>query len=70
MPQDRRRRAIRCRISVCTSSSVGTAGLIDCDRYQRIGLACFTDQHLERRHISVPFDQGWHRTETAQRLLA
>src|SRR5262249_58889897 len=57
------------RIAVWISSSVGTADPIACGVNQRVGMARFFDQHIERRHVLVPLDQSWHLAEPAQRFL-
>src|SRR6516225_5946707 len=58
----------RWRIAVWTSCSVSTASLIAGSRDQRVGVARFGDQDIERRDIGVPFDQGRDRAEPAQSL--
>src|SRR6516225_2601369 len=56
------------RIAVCSSSSVGTAGLVACSKNQSVGVMSLSYQHVERRHVGVPFDQGRDRAEAAQRF--
>src|SRR5437868_8612519 len=63
-PSSSRRRRTAC----WTSSSVSTVVLIICGRDQCVGVAGFADQHIERRHIGVPLDQGGYRAEPAQRF--
>src|SRR5579859_1538548 len=56
------------RIAVCSSSSVGTAGLVACSKNKSVGVMSLPYQHVERRHVGVPFDQGRDWAEEPQRF--
>src|SRR6516162_17819 len=56
------------RIAVCRSSSVGTADLVARSKNQSVGVMSLSYQHVERRHVGVPFDQGRDWAEAAQRF--
>src|SRR6516164_1695015 len=56
------------RIAVCSSSSVGTAGLVACSKNQSVGMTGFAHQDIERRHVVIPFNQGRERAEASQRF--
>src|SRR5215475_12199620 len=56
------------RMARCSSSSVGTARLLFCQSEKRTGMLRLAEQHVERRHVVVPFDQRRHRTEPCERL--
>src|SRR5215813_7936503 len=57
------------RMAVWISSSIGTTDPIASNVDQRVRVARFIDQNIERRHVLVPFDQGRHRPEPAQTFL-
>src|SRR5258707_12854530 len=56
------------RMARCNSSSVGTACLLCGRREKRAGVVGLAKQHIEGRHVGVPLDQGWDRTEPCERL--
>src|SRR6266851_5742847 len=62
-------RSIRlARIARCSSSSVGIACLLFGPREQRAGKVRLAEQHVEGRHVVVPFDQRRNRTEPRERF--
>src|SRR6516164_11560994 len=56
------------RMARCTSSSVGTADLLFGLREERAGMVRLAGQHIEGRHVGVPFDQRRDRTEPCERV--
>src|SRR5215467_6212689 len=57
------------RMARCNSSSVGISRLRRVGQCQkRTGMVRLTEQHIERRHVGVPLDQSWHRTEAFERF--
>src|SRR6266849_74618 len=56
------------RMARCNSSSVGTACLLSGRREKRTSVGGLAEQHIEGRHVGVPLDQGWNRTEPCERL--
>src|SRR5713101_8287495 len=56
------------RMARCNSSSVGTACLLFGRCQKRAGMVGLAEQHVEGRHVGVPLDQGWNRTEPCERF--
>src|SRR5579883_2524964 len=56
------------RMARCSSSSVGTVRLLSGRRQKRTGAVGLAQQHVEGRHVGVPLDQCWHRTEPCERF--
>src|SRR5229473_2171441 len=56
------------RMARCNSSSVGTACLLCSRREKSAGVVGLAEQHIESRHVGIPLDQGWDRTEPCERL--
>src|SRR5712671_5085627 len=56
------------RMARCNSSSVGTARLLFGRCQKRAGVVGLAEQYVEGRHVGVPLDQGWNRTEPCERF--
>src|SRR5262249_4376067 len=56
------------RMAGFNSSNVGNPHLPPSQCQKRSGMVRLAEQHVERRHVGVPFDQGRNRTEPAERF--